>query len=400
MNKKVIAALIAVSVVCGQGAVVFANPASSTQIQESRNEYNTIQQKIAELEQQLNIIDDEVGSMNQVIEGNNQEIAALQGKVAETEAAIEQAKIVLKEKQDAYDARMRAIYKTGGQNNYVTLLFEAEGFSDLIARIQAIGKLMGMDQQIIEDLNNQKEVLDNKVAELESQVKEVETLKAQNQVKLDELNLKLNEQNSLVSQAKTERAKIVEDLDTREWSLVQYYVGVINNSSSSESDIRNSVNTLVSVRSSIVSPNIDAKVSSAITKGTNRLKQIEAAKNTPSRGETGSASATSLISYAYKFLGTPYVWGGTTPSGFDCSGFTQYVFRHFGYSIGRTTYDQIKSGRAVSRANMQPGDLIFTHSGHVGIYIGNNRFIHAPHTGDVVKVSSVYAFYAARRILN
>lgn len=109
--------------------------------------------------------------------------------------------------------------------------------------------------------------------------------------------------------------------------------------------------------------------------------------------------AASLISYAYKFLGTPYVWGGTTPSGFDCSGFTQYVFRQFGYSIGRTTYDQIYAGKSVSRSEMKPGDLVFTHAGHVGIYLGNNQFIHAPQTGDVLKVSTVNKFYAARRIL-
>ncbi|MBQ5695503.1 MAG: C40 family peptidase, partial [Clostridium sp.] len=67
--------------------------------------------------------------------------------------------------------------------------------------------------------------------------------------------------------------------------------------------------------------------------------------------------------------------------------------------LSRTTYTQINEGVPVSRENLQPGDLIFTHAGHVGIYVGNNQFIHAPRTGDVVKVSSVYKFYAARRIV-
>ena len=113
-----------------------------------------------------------------------------------------------------------------------------------------------------------------------------------------------------------------------------------------------------------------------------------------------SADAGALINYAMRFIGVPYVWGGTTPSGFDCSGFTQYVFGHAaGIGLGRTTYEQINDGREVSRENLQPGDLIFPSEHHVAIYIGNGQMIHAPHTGDNVKIASVYSFWRARRIL-
>ena len=98
-----------------------------------------------------------------------------------------------------------------------------------------------------------------------------------------------------------------------------------------------------------------------------------------------------IIAYASNFLGTPYLWGGTTPAGFDCSGFTQYVYRHFGISVGRTTFNQIKDGVQVSRENLHPGDLVFfgtmSNPHHMGIYVGDNNYIHAPHTGDVIKVS-------------
>ncbi len=107
----------------------------------------------------------------------------------------------------------------------------------------------------------------------------------------------------------------------------------------------------------------------------------------------------SIVAYAKKFLGTPYVWGGTTPIGFDCSGFTQYVYAQHGISISRTTYTQVNDGIAVSQSQLQPGDLVFTSAHHVGIYVGNGQMIHAPETGDFVKISNIWSFYAARRIL-
>ena len=106
-----------------------------------------------------------------------------------------------------------------------------------------------------------------------------------------------------------------------------------------------------------------------------------------------------VVGYAMQFQGVPYVWGGTSPSGFDCSGFVQYVYRNAaGIELPRDTYGQIGAGTRVSQDQLQPGDLVFPHTGHVGIYIGGGQMIHAPHTGDVVKISSVYKFYAGVRV--
>ena len=100
-----------------------------------------------------------------------------------------------------------------------------------------------------------------------------------------------------------------------------------------------------------------------------------------------------------KQLGKKYVWAKSGPSSFDCSGFTSYVFRNAaGVSLPRTTYEQINVGTPVAYSDLQPGDLVFPHTGHVGIYVGNGQMIHAPSTGDVIKVSSVYKFYTARRV--
>lgn len=124
--------------------------------------------------------------------------------------------------------------------------------------------------------------------------------------------------------------------------------------------------------------------------------------------------AAPIVSEAYRWLGTPYSWGGggvSGPSrgvnqgagtvGFDCSGFLQYLWAKQGVEVPHATYEQWHYGRAVSREDLQPGDAVFFRMGergpeHVGMYIGDNRFIHAPHTGDVIKISSLDDDYYRR----
>ncbi|OAA90596.1 Gamma-D-glutamyl-L-lysine endopeptidase [Clostridium ljungdahlii] len=171
-------------------------------------------------------------------------------------------------------------------------------------------------------------------------------LKSENENKLNELNKNKNDQKKLIEQTKQQQ---------RQYALAE------------QNAVSTAVNQVANIRS-------------------------EAPKITLSRGGA-SISNDNVVAYASNFLGTPYLWGGTTPSGFDCSGFTQYVYRHFGISVGRTTYDQINDGVGVSRDQLQPGDLVFFgkdgNPTHMGMYVGNGAMIHAPHTGDVIKISPI-----------
>jgi peptidoglycan DL-endopeptidase CwlO len=99
---------------------------------------------------------------------------------------------------------------------------------------------------------------------------------------------------------------------------------------------------------------------------------------------------------ALHYLGVPYVWGGSTPSGFDCSGLVMYVYAQLGISLPHYTVAQWGATLPISTSELQPGDLLFfDHLGHVGIYIGGGQFVHAPHTGTVVQIASLSGYYSA-----
>jgi len=127
------------------------------------------------------------------------------------------------------------------------------------------------------------------------------------------------------------------------------------------------------------------------------------------KGYSGKPAASAIIATAKKYIGVPYVWGGSTPSGFDCSGFVQYVFKAHGIQLPRTSKQQYGVGTYVSKSNLKAGDLIFFDTegngvSHLGIYIGNNQFIHASSSKGVIitSLSNTYwapRYYGAKRIL-
>jgi len=159
--------------------------------------------------------------------------------------------------------------------------------------------------------------------------------------------------------------------------------------------------------------NVQAKLASA-QKLLNSLNAAERAKLAAMQPKSSTSNASytyngpasgraaAAIQFALSQRGKPYVSGGTGPNSYDCSGLTMAAYKAAGITIGRTTWDQVKDGTAVSESDLRPGDLVFFYSGisHVGIYLGNGNVVHAPHTGATVEIApmSWMPFAAARRI--
>lgn len=116
---------------------------------------------------------------------------------------------------------------------------------------------------------------------------------------------------------------------------------------------------------------------------------VQSDSNGSSYSDDSSSLSERIIEEAKKHLGTPYLWGGTTPAGFDCSGYTQYVYAKNGVSLPRTSSAQMASGRMVSQSEAKVGDLVWM-PGHIGIYAGDGKMYHSPRTGDVVKLSKIW----------
>ncbi|WP_051330876.1 C40 family peptidase [Aneurinibacillus terranovensis] len=130
----------------------------------------------------------------------------------------------------------------------------------------------------------------------------------------------------------------------------------------------------------------------AATQQTANAKPVQTPASIPGNPST---SGDQVVAYAMQFIGVPYTHGGRSPqTGFDCSGFTSYVYKHFGITISTGPIGQLQQGHQVSRSSMQPGDIVFFHSGaksgyHEGIYIGNNKIIHAPAPGRNVQITDL-----------
>lgn len=432
MKKKIISTVLAATMTFGVGHSVFATPLTDDQKQQmehNQDKYADINSKIRELEDKIDGLSAKIEPLFFQVEKNKEEISKTEESISTVKVQIEESKKKIEKQQEVLGQRIRATYKSGGQANYLTALLDSNGIGDFLSRVQAISKVMGMDKQVIDELTSEKEKLDSEVKELEDKTTELNKLNSETQSKIDELNKMKAEQEGVIKDMKAEQEKVVGELTPLEKQLIEPWTSKIN-SNSSLNDLNQAMTALRGLRNQIKTPEVDAEAVQAIEKAKDLIetkKAEEAVSSAPNRGgdvNTGGSSssasngssssnsgstvappsegaASAVVSYAYQFIGRPYVFGATGPDTFDCSGFTSYVYRNaVGREITRTTYTQINQGRPVSRDQLQPGDLVFTNGlEHVGIYVGGGQMIHAARPGVGVIVGPIYNFSSARRIL-
>lgn len=418
MKKKVLSALLTATLLFSIGMPAFATP--NEEVIENQAKYDELTAKIDEITGQVYALDAEIEPLMETIENNKAEVEEIKIEVENTEKEIETTKADIEKSEEVLGKRIREFYKSGGQVNYLTLLFSAESFNDLISKIDSTTRIVNIDKELIAELEEKKANLNEKVTVLEERKAEVIKLTEESEAALDELNAKKAEQEIAIEQLNAEQEEFEKNyLSVSERKLVAHQQSVLE-TSNDKNELQAAIDQLTSIRDNqIKSEIVKQEISDSIYYGTIKLEEIieaeeaeeaeEAAQqqiSSPNRGEitsgtASSASGNAIVSYAYNFIGTPYVYGATGPDTFDCSGFTSYVYANAaGINITRTTYSQMGVGTPVSYDQLQPGDLVFTYGGdHVGIYVGGGQYIHAPQPGDSVKVGNITSFYCARRVL-
>lgn len=414
IKLKVIAAIIATSTVFGVTTSVFATPVSNEleqNVQTQQEEYKEIEDKINTLHLEIDVILDEITDIMVKIEDNEAKISEVEAQKAATEVKIAETESALQIKVEEYGQRLRAMYKQGN-SGFISAIIGAESLADFISRADAIIQFAKIDKQMLEEIEAIRSQLEDEKNSLQKNIDELNVLKASNEQEMAVAEAKKAEADTKLAQMEEEERKILGDLGSLETQLISTSRSIIDDSNSSDDQLNAAITELRNIRSRIVTDKADEEVVKYIEKAKSILKERklarERAQASSNGGYTGSASVSSsaIVNKAYQYLGVKYVWGGSSPSGFDCSGFVQYVYRTQGISLPRTSRGQASSGKYVSIANAQPGDILYFGQSsvtHVGIYIGNNKMIHAPRPGKSVSIvdlswyKSTYKIQGARR---
>lgn len=281
--------------------------------------------------------------------------------------------------QQRIATRLRDLYVKGRGDSTLEVLLGARSLDDVIARLDAIERVSDQDAQVLTAVKRFRHEVETTRAKLEKAHAEQERVVAEQAAQRSAIQARLAERERMLASVKDEIARLQAEERARQARLV------------AEARARLQAQRLARLETQ--NESVDASFGS----------EVVTAVAPPPDG----SKASQVIAIAMQYLGVPYVWGGSSPStGFDCSGLTSYVFAQIGVSLPHHAASQWNYGVPVSRENLQPADLVFFNGlGHMGMYIGGGQFIHAPHTGDVVKISSIYdSWYAAtwvgaRRVL-
>lgn len=363
-------------------ADIISDKAKIQQVQAQRND----------LENKVGMMDHDIETIMSKIDSNESKIIKTQKDIKQEQIDIAEAEENIKEEQILFDKRMRAMY-INGTSSYIDVILGSTDVDDLISRLEDIKTIIKFDQNIIDDLISKEAAINLKKVALDTEITKLLSLRDDNKNKLAILTKQKSDQNLLVVQL-----KVQED---------QYGAQLVIDEATAARQVAAAKQAVIAAKHATAERQAAAaRQAIAANQAAIAARQASSANQAPEINQVSQGNATyssnSVIAYASNFLGVPYVWGGTSPSGFDCSGFTQYVFAHFGVNLPRVSEDQQNVGTLVSRDNLKPGDLVFfgTPAHHVGIYVGNGNMINAPHTGAVIRVQTLNSDFTYGRRVN
>jgi peptidoglycan DL-endopeptidase CwlO len=318
----------------------------------------------------LNQIQGLDGNLSHTVEAYNlanEKLAAIQSDLRENRRELKLAQRNLGRAQTALELRLVQLYTAGGDGTGLEVLIGATSIEDLIERLDTSTRVSDQSAQVL---------------------REVKAYRVDVRTRRARLKQARVEQARLVAERASQKASIEGQLAERQRLLgsIRSEIGRLQAAERAQQ-----ARLAAEAQARLSSPQTGMEVLAASTgslgSGGGGTDPIPVAP--PSRYG-------GVVGIAMQYLGTPYVYGGSSPSGFDCSGFIMYVYAKIGVSLPHNAAAQYGYGTPVSRDQLQAGDLVFFNGlGHAGIYVGGGSFIHSPHTGDVVKISSMSGWYSS-----
>jgi peptidoglycan DL-endopeptidase CwlO len=302
----------------------------------------------------------------------NEKLEAIRADLRENREELMIAQGNLKRAQRALASRVVAIYTSGESDSTLDVLVGSRSLADLVEGLEAVARVSEQDTHVLGDVRKFRTQVQRRRAQLKHARARQAQLVAERAASKASIESRLADRQRLLSSIRTEIAQIRAAEQRRQAELARQ----------------------ARARAAAPQPLIPelARTGSSSAEST-APTVVEAPAALPSAPPSRYGG---VVGIAMQYLGTPYVYGGASPSGFDCSGFIMYVFSQIGVSLPHNAAAQYGYGAPVDRSQLQPGDLVFFNGlGHAGIYVGGGSFIHSPHTGDVVKISSISGWYAS-----
>jgi cell wall-associated NlpC family hydrolase len=330
----------------------------------------TIASKEAEAQSVLGQIQQLDSSLERAIEAYNLatvKLNRIKHDLSQNTVALSSARKSLKRSQLTLLNRAADMYTSGDQSAGLAVLLGASSLDDMLGRIDASERVSQQDTLVLRQVAHLRREVQHRQRFLQhAHAEQVQVVAERNAAKAS-IESQLGQRQQLLGSIRGEIAHLKAVEAARQAQLQREAEARVAQQQADQ-------------RQATLAPTVPVTTPSA------------PAPSTPAPPPTHGG----VVGIAMHYLGTPYVWGGASPSGFDCSGFVMYVFAQIGVSLPHSSYAQYGYGSPVSRGDLQPGDLVFFDGlGHVGIYVGGGSFIHAPHTGDVVKISTMSGWYAS-----